>query len=227
MHKVICCEGHLKNADIPTSTKCPVLLPTKHYFTELVIKGCHKTVHHNGISETLASLREKHWIFRGCEAVKKIIRKCVVCRRYEGKAYTGPLIPDLPTERVSADPPFNKMGIDFAGPLYIHTAEAKESKAYVCIFTCASTRALHLEVTEGLSANTFLLAFRRFCSRRGIPSIILSDNAKTFKHCAKEIMKIIHSEEVHQYLSNKQITWTFIAEKDPWWGGFGRDWSKV
>lgn len=218
-HKVICCEGHLKNADIPTSTKCPVLLPTKHYFTELVIKGCHKTVHHNGISETLASLREKHWIFRGREAVKKIIRKCVVCRRYEGKAYTGPLIPDLPAERVSADPPFNNTGIDFAGPLYIHTAEAKESKAYVCIFTCASTRALHLEVTEGLSANTFLLAFRRFCSRRGIPSIILSDNAKTFKHCAKEIMKIIRSEEVHQYLSNKQITWTFIAEKAPWWGG--------
>ena len=218
-HKVICCEGHLKNADIPTSTKCPVLLPTKHYFTELVIKGCHKTVHHNGISETLASLREKHWNFRGREAVKKIIRKCVVCRRYEGKAYTGQLIPDLPTERVSADPPFNNTGIDFAGPLYIHTAEAKESKAYVCIFTCASTRALHLEVTEGLSANTFLLAFRRFCSRRGIPSIILSDNAKTFKHCAKEIMKIIRSEEVHQYLSNKQITCTFIAEKAPWWGG--------
>ena len=35
-HKVICCEGHFKNANIPTSTKCPVLLPTKHYFTELV-----------------------------------------------------------------------------------------------------------------------------------------------------------------------------------------------
>ena len=219
-HKMICCEGHLKNANIPTSMKCPVLLPTKHYFTELVIKECHKAVYHNGISETLAAFRERRWIFRGREAVKKIIRKCVICQRYEGKAYTGPLIPDLPVERVSSDPPFNNTGIDFAGPLYVHIAETKENKAYICIFTCASTRALHLEVTEGLSANTFLLAFRRFCGRIGIPSIILSDNAKTFKHCAKEITRIVRSEEVHQYLSNKQITWTFIAEKAPWWGGF-------
>ena len=57
--------------------------------------------------------------------------------------------------------------------------------------------------------------------------IILADNAKTFKHCAKEITKIVHLEEVHQYLSNKQILWTFIAEKAPWWGGFlGETYSK-
>ena len=218
--KVICCEGHLKHANIPMHTKYPMLLPTKHYFTELVIKECHKTVFHDGISETLASLRERYWVFRGREAVKKLIRKCVICQRYEGKAYAGPPTPDLPTQRVSADPPFNNTGIDFAGPLYTLTSEAKENKAYICIFTCASTRAVHLEVTEGMSARIFLLAFRRFCGRRGIPSIILSDNAKTFKHCAKEITKIVRSEEVHQYLSNKQILWTFIAEKAPWWGGF-------
>ena len=43
---------------------------------------------------------------------------------------------------------------------------------------------------------------------------------QTFKHCAKEITKIACSEEVHQYLTNKQITWTFITEKAPWLGGF-------
>lgn len=131
--------------------------------------------------------------------------------------YIRPLIPDLPAERVSSETPFNNTGIDFASPLYVHAAETKENKAYICIFECASTRALHLEITEGLLANTFLLAFRRFYGRRGIPLIILSDNINTFKHCAKEITKIVQSEEVHQYLSNKQITWTFIAEKAPWW----------
>ena len=80
--KVICSEGHLlKHANIPIHTKYPMLLPTKHYFTELVIKECHKTVFHDGISETLASLRERYWVFRGQEAVKKLIRKCVVCQR--------------------------------------------------------------------------------------------------------------------------------------------------
>ena len=200
---------------------CPVLLPTKHYFTELVIKECYKSVYHNGISETLASLRERLWIFRGHEAVKKIIRKCVVCQRYEGKAYTGPLIPDLPAELVSADPPFRNTNIDFAGLLYICTTEAKETNVYICIFMCAFTQALHLEVTEGLSANIFLLASRCFCGWKGIPVIILSGSAKTFKHCAKDITTIIRSEKVHQYLSNKQITWNFIAGKAPWWGFFG------
>ena len=47
----------------------------------------------------------------------------------------------------------------------------------------------------------------------------MSDNAKTFKHCAKEVMKVIRSEEVRQQMTNKQIQWTFIAEKAPWWGG--------
>ena len=143
-HKVICCEGHLKNANIPTSTKCPVLLPTKHYFTELVIKECYKTVYHNGISETLASLRERHWIFRVREAVKKIIRKCVVCRRYEEKAYTKPLIPDLPAERMSADPPFSNINIDFTGLLYIRTTEARDQGLYLHLYVC-----LHSSLTLG------------------------------------------------------------------------------
>ena len=48
----------------------------------------------------------------------------------------------------------------------------------------------------------------------------MSDNAKTFKFCSKEIEKIVRSEEVHQYLTNRQISWQFIVEKAPWWGGY-------
>jgi len=145
-------------------------------------------------------------IFRGCEAVKKIVRRCNVCKHYEGRPYSGPQIPDLPVERVSEDPPFNYTGVDFAGPLYVRSGAGTESsKAYICLFTRASTRALHLEVTDGTTANTFLLNFRHFCSRRGVPSLVMSDNAKTFKHCAKEVMKVVQSEEVHQPLTSKQI----------------------
>lgn len=218
--KLICGKGHLGNANLPMPMKSPVLLPTKHHFTELLIRECHKLVHHNGISETLTCLRQNYWIFRGREAVKRIVRQCTICRRYKGKPYSGPLVPDLPTERVSEDPPFNNTGIDFAGPLYVRDGGRTDSKAYICLFTCASTRALHLEVTDGMTAATFLLAFRRFCSRRGVPSLVMSDNAKTFKHCAKEVIKVVRSEEVRQHMTNKQIQWIFIAEKAPWWGGY-------
>ena len=75
-------------------------------------------------------------------------------------------------QRVSDDPPFAHIGIDFAGPLYVKDKSSDLSKVYVCLFTCCSTRALHLELTNLLSAESFLLAFQRFVGRRGLPSII-------------------------------------------------------
>ena len=96
-------------------------------------------------------------------------------------------------------------------------------KAYVCLLSCASTRALHLELVPNLSVATFLQAFRRFVARRGLPSRILSDNAKTFKGAAREIKKIVRSANVQRYMADKGVTYEFIVEKAPWHGGFGRD----
>ena len=67
---------------------------------------------------------------------------------------------------------------------------------------------------------SFLLAFRRFASRRGLPATLISDNAKTFKGSSKEVQKIARSKEVMRYLSNNRVSWKFIVEKAPWWGGF-------
>ena len=107
----------------------------------------------------------------------------------DGVAYPPVNPPDLPTTRVSEDPPFANTGVDFAGPFYVN--ESTESmKTYVCLFTCASTRAVHLELVPNLNAESFLLAFRRFASRRGLPSSLLSDNGKTFKSACKEIRNI-------------------------------------
>ena len=70
----------------------------------------------------------------------------------------------------------------------------------------ASIRALHLELTKELSAVAFLQSIRKFCVRRGVPAVIMSDNAKTFKHSSKEV-------QVQDHLTNQQIEWQFIAEK--------------
>ena len=217
---VICCRGRLNESDLPPSTKNPILLPTKHDFTELLVQFKHCEVHHGGTPATLAAVREIYWIVKGRGLVRKIIRRCVICRRYDGKPFSSPVVPDLPAERVSTEPPFCNTGIDFAGPLYVRGAGGTECKVYICLFTCASTRALHLELTRELSATAFLLAFRRFTSRRGLPKVIMSDNAKTFKHCSREIMKIARAPEVLGYMTNHQVEWKFIVEKAPWWGGY-------
>ena len=110
-------------------------------------------------------------------------------------------------------------GVDFAGPLYVQLA-GQSVRTYVCLFTCGSTRAIHLELTSDLTASSFLLAFRRFVSRRGLPFKMMSDNAKTFKSASQDITKIKKSPQVKQYLTNRRVEWDFIVEKAPWWGGF-------
>ena len=100
------------------------------------------------------------------------------------------------------------------------TTESNDKvKVYICLFTCASTRAVHLELTIALSALSFLQAFRRFVGRRGLPSVLMSDNAKTFRSASSDIKKIRQDKKVQQHLTSKQVNWKFIIEKAPWWGG--------
>ena len=220
---IIRCQGRINQSSAPQTSKQPVLLPNKHYFTDLVIVAHHASVHHDGIRETLNSVRERYWIVRGREAVKRVTRSCRVCRRYEGKPFVAQCFPQLPASRVSDAPPFTNTGIDFAGPLYVKSnrqVETEKHKAYVCLLTCASTRAVHLELVPSLTVSAFLQAFRRFVARRGLPARLLSDNAKTFKAAAKEFLKITRAREVKRYMADKGVEWKFIIEKSPWQGSF-------
>ena len=226
-NQTIRCKGRISNASLPTSSKSPILLPAKHTFVKLVIKQTRDRVKHSGINASPTALRERYWVLRGRATVKKVIRRCVVCRRYEASPCKPSHFADLPSHRVSDDPPFTHIGLDFAGPLYVketrrslQTSDSDSNKVYVCLFTCASTRAVHLELTRGLTVQDFLLAFRRFASRRGLTATIQSDNAKTFQSFSKEIRKIARSPEVWKYLTDNRITWNFIVEKEPWWGGY-------
>lgn len=151
----------------------------------------------------------------GRQVVKKIISKCVVCKRHLGKAYDVPVVAYLPDFRVNQTPPFAKVGIDFAGPLY-----AKEGnimvKVYITLFTCCVTRVLHLDLVKDLSTLTFMNCLRRFTSRRGVPTLIISDNAKTFKATEKALKKLYESKEVRAYVENNKLEWKFNLERAPW-----------
>ena len=117
-------------------------------------------------------------------------------------------------------------GIDFAGPLFIRKENPRETtcKAYICLFTCASTRGIHLELTTRLNVDAFFLAFCRFAARRGLPSTIRTDNAKTFKRAAKELQRFTKSNVLHNYMINHRISWQFIPPKAPWWEDPGNEW---
>ena len=189
--RVLRCRGRIGNSQVTLSAKQPALLPSNHHFVKLLVRKAHETMKHSGVNQTLTFIRERFWILKGRQTTRKVIKSCVICRRLEGHSYGTVPSPDLPAERVSEDPPFSHVGVDFARPLYIKVAcdqaEERQEKVYVCLFTCTATRAVHLELTRNIGVDTFLLALRRFAGRRGLPATIIS---KTFKSSSKQITKL-------------------------------------
>ena len=176
------CSGRIQNSLLPYSTKCPVLLPKKHYFTCLIILDCHEKVFHNKVNETLTQLRSEYWVVKGRQACKEVVGRCVICKKLEGKCYSTPPAPPLPSFRVSRDLGFTSVGIDHAGPVFVKNIYESDGtmmyKAYITVLTCTRTRAIHLELSPNLSGNSLIRTLRRFKGHQGIPALVVSDNVK-------------------------------------------------
>ncbi|XP_011502773.1 PREDICTED: uncharacterized protein LOC105366139 [Ceratosolen solmsi marchali] len=103
----------------------------------------------------------------------------------------------LPVTRVTPSPPFYHTGVDYAGPLTIKTWKgrgAKTHKAWICVFLCFATSAVHLEVVSDYTTDGFIAAYRRFSARRGIPHTLHSDCGTTFLGADKVIKKLLLQE---------------------------------
>jgi len=120
----------------------------------------------------------------------------------------------LPTT-TEADPIVNK-------PVAETTGEPEEFKVWGLLFTCSTTRAVHLEVAMRIDTPEIIMAVDRFIARRGTPSIIYSDNGTQLVRANKDIQALwkIAVDGILQYAAIKGILWKFIVEKAPWWGGF-------
>ena len=217
------CRGRLGNASLTEGAKFPILLPKTDRLTYLIIDQSHKQILHSGTSQTLSQVRVKYWILQGRATVKTVLRNCITCRKHEGGPYQTPVMPSLPKTRVTEACPFSRTGLDYMGPIYVKTNEGTR-KSWECLFTCLVTRAIHLELMRNMSAEEFLLGFRRFTAVRGTAIEIWSDNAAQFKTASDVLQslwkRIVKSEEVQNYVSNSGIKWSFIVELAPWMGGF-------
>jgi len=213
------CKGRLGNSDLPLEAKFPIILPKDHRLTELIIFECHKNAKHMKTAATLTEFRSRFWVSKGRQYVKKVLKQCLICRKFDGKPYHDPPSAPLPHFRVSEAPPFSHVGVDFAGPLYTKGDQGTMSKCYIVLFSCCITRALHLELIHDLTAFSFMHVLRKFCARRGMPNLIISDNAKTFKSTAKALRTMHEHQLIQDFLAGKQISWLFNLERASWWGG--------
>lgn len=198
----------------------PVLVPHSHPISALLLRYYHE-LSHSGVEWTLSRVREKFWVTKARSELKKIRASCVNCKKMFGKPETQ-IMADLPMERISPNqPPFSHVGVDVFGPMQV-SVKRSSAKRYGCIFTCFTTRAVHLEVINSLDSDAFLNAFRRFIARRGLPKKVFSDNAKNFVAGESELRKEFKRysrETLASYGANHGIEWVFIPPHAPHMGG--------
>ena len=221
---IIRCYRRMTNANLPQETITPILLPRKERFVELMIEEYHKRLLHAGVNHTLSQIRTEYWIVRGRVGVKNVLRESRICRKYQGRPFKMPPMSPWPKNKLTQSAPFKHTGLDYFGPLYVKSQNREKKKVWVCLFTCVFVRAVHLEIVDDLTAEEFLLALRRFVTRWGNPSEIISDNAAQFKLSKSTIddawQKAIKVPSLQSYISNQGIKWSFIIEVSPWMGGF-------
>ena len=163
----------------------PIFIPRESALTRRLIEHCHLQSLHGGVAATMSKVREKFWIPKLRSVVKSVVHKSNLCKRYRVKAMDPPTTAPLPNFRTEFTEPFSTTGVDFAGPLYYKIGKNKTSKAYVALFTCASTRAVHSSLCKEMTVTEFKRVMKNFVARRGSPKLIVSDNAKTFKATKK------------------------------------------
>ena len=123
-----------------------------------------------------------------------------------------PIMADLPVERHAyQSPPFTNTGVDYFGPFYF-TVRRTTEKRWGFLFTCLTTRAVHIEIVPSMDASSCVMGVERFVSRRGTPSIIWSANGTNFVGAEKELRENIeklNTINIAVELAHKGIKWRF------------------
>ncbi|XP_072934980.1 uncharacterized protein [Epargyreus clarus] len=219
--------GRLRNSDLEDEAKHPIILDSKNHLAHLIIADAHRKTMHGGIQLMLCYIRSKYWILGSKNAVKTFIHKCITCTRYKAAMRTQ-IMGDLPKVRTTPARPFLHSGVDFAGPLQVLMSRgrgAKSNKAYIAVFICMATKAIHLELVGDLSSESFIGAFHRFVARRGKCTHLWSDQGRNFVGANKQLIeawknaKVELPDHLSEILAAEGTQWHFIPPYSPNFGG--------
>ena len=205
-------RSRLQNAPVSKNLKTPVILDARHPIVYLFNKHQHEKQGHIGVEHLRSILQQQFWIIKATVVLKKITFNCHTCRQ-QRQLPSQPKMADLPSVRFSAKlAVFKNVGIDYCGPYQVFSGK-KPIQRYICLITCLVIRAVHLEPVTDLSTEKYLMAIDRFCSRRGNPEVIYSDNGTNCQGAAN----ILH--DLARRVSTRSIDWKFIPPGTPHQGG--------
>lgn len=219
--------GRLQHSDLSENQKHPMIISSSSNLSKLIISFYHIKNLHAGPRALLASVRQMFWPLKGKSLATQCVHHCVRC--FRSKPVTrNQIMGDLPKHRVEPLRAFLNTGIDFCGPVYVKRGIRGQShvKAYIAVFVCFATKAVHLELVGDLTTESFLAALKRFISRRGRCANIYSDNATNFTGANRELGELRelflseqHNNKVYNTMATEHVKWHFIPARSPHFGG--------
>ena len=216
MEGVIRVGGRLNKAWIPFEAKHQTILSPTHPLTRLLVQHLHEKHSHVGREHTLVLVRQQYWIPRRKTFVRKIVNDCLHYKKRRAKPNV-PLMASLPEERLAfGEPPFANPGVDYFGSMNVKRARVV-GKRWGCLFTCLTTRMVHVELEGDLSTDSFIMRLRRFRGRRGNHS----DKGSNFVGAKRELTEALTSlspQQISRELAHEGITSYFNPPSSPAYG---------
>ncbi|XP_063636132.1 uncharacterized protein LOC134806742 [Cydia splendana] len=210
---IIRLRGRIAAGDLEEETVRPIVLHGKHHYTKLYVSHVHEQLHHGGTEIVVNDLRQRVHIVKIRPTVKQVIAQCPKCRLRRAKP-AAPSTGDLPAARLAHHVrPFTYTGLDYYGPQEVTVGRHRE-KRYVALFTCMTSRAVHLEMVASLSTDSAINALRRFIARRGCPTELWSDNGTAFRGAHREL-----AEAMRDAAHARRINWRFLPPAAPFMAG--------
>lgn len=149
----------------------PIVLDGKGAIAPLLIRDAHlEGKMHKGTQLIMQYLRKRFWIMGARRIAKGIVNKCPICFRLRMKT-SEQLMASLPNIRTTPKRAFSKVGVDYAGPVMIRSSLGrlpKLTKAWIAVFVCLVTRAIHVELVSDATTAAFIAALKRMVARRGM-----------------------------------------------------------
>ena len=217
LNPILDCDGILRiggrcsKARWEYSEKHPAILPRLSHVTNAIVRHIHAKCAHQGRNITVNSVRSHgFWVIGLSRVVSRIIHYCVTCRKERGYMSIQKMA-DLPPPRIEETPPFTAVGCDCFGPFMVNESR-KQLKKYGVVYTCLYSRAIHIELLDDLSTDSFMNSFRCITAIRGNIRQIFCDRGTNFigaSSALKEAWKEIMNPEMVSMLSKYDCEFVF------------------
>ena len=220
--------GRLNRSSLSDLQKHPVILSAKDHVTKLLFQYNHEYLSHCGPTLLMAHVGQQVYVPGAKRLSRSVCQNCLLCRRVAPRSLQQRM-GQLPPPRVEKSLPFIHTGVDYAGPFLLKTGHPRRPipvKAYLAVFVCLASKAVHLEVVSSKSTEAFIATFKRFITRRNSPRHLYSDNGSNFVGARNEMKELFQflslsttQVALKEALLSNKIECHFIPDRAPHFGG--------